>query len=85
MITEGMIDMTVDQIIEETISDKTTETKGIGIEAQVKIVIGQGEDLEIIQKTALGIGPTIETKVDTGTYHTIETREEVETDQSVEM
>ena len=32
MDIEGMIDMTVGQIIEETIIDKTVETKGTGIE-----------------------------------------------------
>ena len=73
MDTEGMIDMTVDQIIEETIIDKTAETKGTGIETQVKTAIGLGPDIEIIPGTALGMGPTTETKVG------------IETNQAVEM
>ena len=57
MDIEAMIDMTVDQIIEETIIGKITETKGTGIEAQVKTMIGLGLDIEIIPGTTSGMGP----------------------------
>ena len=55
--------ITVDKIIEETIIDKITETKGIEIEAQVKTVVGLGKDIEVIQEITLGMGPTTEAKV----------------------
>ena len=55
--------ITVDKIREETIIDKIAETKGIGIEAQVKTTVGLGQDIEIIQGTTLGMGPTTDVKV----------------------
>ena len=63
MDIEGMIDMTVDQTIEEIIIDKTMETKGTEIDAQVKTAICLGQDIEIIQGTIIRMGPTIEIKV----------------------
>ena len=45
MDIEGMIEITVDQITEETIIDTIAETKGTGIEAQVKTAIGLGPDI----------------------------------------
>ena len=63
MAIEGMIDMTVDQIIEETSIDRITEIKGIGIESQVKAAVGPGKDIEIIQGTTIGMSPTTEIKV----------------------
>ena len=62
MATEGMTDMTVDLIIEETIIDRITETKGIGIEVQVKTGVGPDQDIEIIQGTTIGMSPTTEIK-----------------------
>ena len=73
MAIEGMIEMTVDQIIEETIIDRTVETKGIGIEVQVKTVVGLGQDIEAILEITIGISPTTEVKV------------EIEIDLAVEM
>ena len=55
--------ITVDKIIDETIIDKIAETKGIGIEAQVKTVVGLGKDIEITLEITLGMGPTTEVKV----------------------
>ena len=55
--------ITVNKIIEETIIDKTMETKGIGIEAQVKTVVGLCKDIEVILEITLGMGPTTEIKV----------------------
>ena len=60
MNIEGII---VDQIIEETIIDKITETKGIGIEAQVKAMVGLCKDIEVTLETTLGPIPTTEVKV----------------------
>ena len=71
--TEGMIDMIVEQIMEETITDKTMETKGTGIEAQVKTKVGLGQDIEVTPGITLGMGPIIEAKV------------RIEVDQAVEM
>ena len=72
MATEGMIDMTVDQIIEETIIDKIAETKGIGIEVQVKTVVGPGQDIETIQGTTIGMSPTTEIKAGIKTGQAVE-------------
>ena len=55
--------ITVDKIIEETIIDKITETKGIGIEAQVKTAVGLGKDIEVTLEITSGMGPTTEVKV----------------------
>ena len=68
-----IVEMTVDKIIEGTIIDKTTETKGTGIETQVKTVVGLGQDIEVTPGITLGMGPTTETKVG------------IEIDQAVEM
>ena len=64
MATEGIIDMTVDHIMEETIIDKTVETKGIGIEAQVKTAVGLGQDIEAILEITRGTSPTTRVKVE---------------------
>ena len=55
--------ITVDKIIEETVTDKTMETKGIGIEVQVKTMVGLGKDMEAILEITSEIGPTTEVKV----------------------
>ena len=73
MDIEGMIDMTVDQIIEEIIIGKTVETKGTEIEAQVKTAVGRGADIEIIPGITSVMGLIIETRVG------------IEIDQAVEM
>ena len=73
MATEGMIDMTVDQIMEETVIDKTVETKGLGIEAQIKTAVGLGQDIEAILEIIIGTSLTMEVKV------------EIEIDLAVEM
>ena len=73
MATEGMTDMTVDQIMEETILDKTVETKGTEIEAQVKTAVGLGQDIDAILEITIGTSPTTQTKV------------EIEIDLAVEM
>ena len=73
MATEEMIEMTVDQIIEETIIDKTVETKGVGIEAPVKTMVGLGQDIEATLDITIGISATTEVKV------------EIEIDLAVEM
>ena len=52
MVIEEMTGMTVHQNIEETISDRTVETKGIEIEVQVRITTGPDKGLEVIQGTA---------------------------------
>ena len=54
--------MIVDQIIEETITDKTVETKGTGKEAQIKTTVGLGQDIEVTPEITLGMGPIIEAK-----------------------
>ena len=54
--------ITVDKIIEETIIDKSTETKGIEIEAQVRTTVGLGKDIEVTPEITLGMGPTTEVK-----------------------
>ena len=56
-------EITVDQIIEETIIDKIAEIKGTGIEAQVKTTVGLGQDIEVTPEITLGMGPIIEAKV----------------------
>ena len=48
---EGMIDMTVGQLIEATILDKTLGTKGTEIGVQVRIVVGLGKDIGVIHGT----------------------------------
>ena len=50
MAVEGMIDMTVDLIIEETIIDRTEEIKGTGIKGQVKTTAGLSQDIEVTQR-----------------------------------
>ena len=55
--------ITVDKIIEETIIDKIAETKGIGIEGQVKTMVDLGPDIEVTPEITLGMGPTTEAKV----------------------
>ena len=60
MNIEGII---VDQIIEETIIDKIAETKGMGIEAQVKTTVGLGKDIEVTPEITLGYIPTTEVKI----------------------
>ena len=57
MAIAGIIEMTVDQIIEETITDKTVEIKGIGIEVQVKTAVGLGQDIEAILEITIGTSP----------------------------
>ena len=58
---KGMI---IDKTIEGTISDRIEETKGIEIE--VKVVIGTGQDLEITQGTVqeIGINTVIEARAE---------------------
>ena len=60
MVTEGI---TVHTIMKETITDKTMVTKGIGIEAQVKMVVGLGKDIEAIPGITSEIGHMTEVKV----------------------
>ena len=60
MATEGI---TVHNIIEETITDKTMVTKDIGIEAQFKTAVGLGKDIEAIPGITSEIGHTTEVKV----------------------
>ena len=55
--------ITVGKIIEETVIDKTVETKDIGLEAQAKTMVGLGKDIEVTPEITLGIGPTTEVKV----------------------
>ena len=55
--------ITIDQIIEETAIDKSVETKGIGIDTQVKTAVGLGKDIEVTPEITLGIGPATEVKV----------------------
>ena len=50
MVIEEMTGMTVDQIMEETISGRTMVRKGIEIEVKVRIVTGPDKGLEIIQE-----------------------------------
>ena len=68
MVIEEMTGMIVGQIIEETISDSTIETKGIEREVYVRIMTGPDKGLEIIQGTAQEI------EINT----IVRTREEVE-------
>ena len=65
--------ITVDKIIEEKIIDKIVETKGIGIEAQVKTMVGLGKYIEVTPEITLGPIPATEVKVG------------IEIDQAVEM
>ena len=60
MVTEGI---TVNKIIEETITDKTVVTKGIGIEAQAKTAVGLGKDIEVIPGITSEKGHMTEVKV----------------------
>ena len=39
------------------------ETKGMGTEAQVKIMVGLGQDIEVTPEITLGMGPITEAKV----------------------
>ena len=64
---------TVDKIIEETIIDNIAETKGVGIEAQVKTTVGLGKDIEVTPEVTLG------------PIHTTEVKVGIEIDQAVEM
>ena len=59
----AMEEITVHKIIEEKIIDGTVVTKGIGIGAQVKTVVGLGKDIEAIPGTTSEIGHTTEVKV----------------------
>ena len=60
MVTEGI---TVHKIIEGRIIDKTMVIKGIGIEAQVKTMVGLVKDIEAIPGITSEIGHMTEGKV----------------------
>ena len=59
-------EITIPKTIEEIIIDRTIVTKGIGIgiEAQVSIVVGLGKDIEAIPEVTSEIGHTREVKVE---------------------
>ena len=60
----AMEEITIPKAIEETIIDKTMVTKGIGIgiEVQVKTVVGLGKDMEVTLEITSEIGHTTEVK-----------------------
>ena len=58
-------EITIPKTIEETIIDKTVVTKGtgIGIEVQVKTMVGLDKDIEVTLEITSDIGHTTEVKV----------------------
>ena len=75
MDIEGVIDITVDQIIEGTIVGKTMEVKGTELEALVRTAVGLGKDIDVIPGTTPGMGPITETRVEIETDQVVETKD----------